>query len=1025
MMAAVTWLGRLHSDLGGDVTDPSAEQRTTATAAHIRPPVGLIRSRLLSAADQVTDHRLVLVVAPAGSGKSTLLGQFRARTKARTVAYVVDASDRRADVLLAGLERAFRDSGACGSEAEPWTSPDAALRGIAKAASASAPDGIVVVLDDLHSIEGSEALVCLHHLFTRLPEGVTALVGSRQVPNLDLSRLRLADQLVEITADDLRFRSWEIEELFSSHYGTRLPPAELARLARATDGWAAGLKLFHLATSNRTDQERRSELDRLAKSRAPTVREYLTQNVLAGLPPDTRQFLVRTSVLGHLTPAICDELLGRTRSVVVLEELARQQLFTETNGDDQFRYHEVLRGHLESVLADELEPCALQAWYLRAAIALEAHGATGDAVRAYVCADDIEGAARVLGDASDLLSGPDAWIERLPVGLFAEDAWVQLVHARRLLREGRPEAAWRAFRTVDDRSSGGTAGRLAQREAEQLHRWVDPAERPAQDGDWLSLLRSGLRRDPSAVRLICSRIAGPEAAVAAGLAALLDGDPTLASRLLGGSWGEPATGLVGDIATAARAVADWLGQGIDPSPILSRVRDQADRHRHEWLARILRAVLLAVPRFDDGPFEVLTVTVEKSATDSGDQWCIAVAALFGGLGRALDEAHPLEPAAAIGRLDDAGARFASLGAEVLAAWAQAAAMALLVDSQAPRDAVRERSLRTALGTTRLTNSSFVCAPALAPRVDPHVDAATVPTGTTTLRSWIAQAAQLTAGATAEHRVAPVAQVRCFGALTLRFDGLDLDLAVLKPRPRSLLRYLAVRAGRWVHRDELIESLWPQLSAVTATNSLHVALTAIRNALGVHSVLLRRNGETYCFEACDDHDLRAFEKLIDQAGAARRAGDTVSARSIGEQALALYRDDLLADEGAGEWAVALRAQYRRTFVLACESLAVGHLRAGDDLAAAIVARRGLACDRYSDGLWRALQDALTGAGLQAESARAEGEYRAVLLELGLASAPVAGGASRSSSAADAAIVSAADAAIVSATEDGLVLGVRSR
>ena len=464
-------------------------------------------------------------------------------------------------------------------------------------------------------------------------------------------------------------------------------------------------------------------------------------------------------------------------------------------------------------------------------------------------------------------------------------------------------------------------------------------------------------------------------------------------------------------------VADWLGQGIDPSPILSRVRDQADRHRHEWLARILRAVLLAVPRFDDGPFEVLTVTVEKSATDSSDQWCMAVAALFSGLGRALDEAHPLELSAAIGRLDDASARFASLGAEVLAVWAQAAAMALLVDSHAPRDGVRDRSLRITLEATRLTNSSFVCAPALAPRVDPQLDAPTVPTGTTTLRSWIAQAAQPTAGATTEHSLAPVVQVRCFGALTLRFDGLDLDLAGLKPRPRSLLRYLAVRAGRWVHRDELIESLWPQLSAVTATNSLHVALTAIRNVLGVRSVLLRRNGETYCFEACDDHDLRAFEKLLDQAGAAHRAGDTVSARSIGEQALALYGDDLLADEGAGEWAVTLREQYRRTFVHACEALAVGHLRAGDDRAAAIVARRGLACDRYSDDLWRTLQYALTSAGLLAESARAEGEYRAVLLELGLAGTPAARVAPRSSSVADAEIVSASD--------DGLLLGVRSR
>ena len=964
---------------------------SAAPGPRIPPVIGLVRSRLLSAVERVEDHRLVLVVAPAGSGKSTLLAQFMARSEARTVAYTADASDRRLDVLLAGLERAFRDPGP--HETDPpsdvWTHPEAALRGIADAVS-RAPNGIVVVVDDLHCIDGSEGLACLQWLFTRLPDGVTALVGSRQVPDVDLSSLRLADQLVEITADDLRFRSWEIEELFSAHYGTRLPPAELARLARATDGWAAGLKLFHLATSNRTDQERRIELDRLAKSRARTVREYLTQNVLAGLPAETRKFLVRTSVLGHLTPAICDELLERTRSIVILDELARQQLFTETNGDNEFRYHEVLRGHLESVLADELEPCALQAWYQRAAVVLEAHGAAGDAIRAYVCADDIEAAARVLGDAGDLLSGPDAWVERLPTGLFAQDAWVQLVHARRLLREGRPEMAWRAFRGVDDRSSGGTAGRLARREGEQLQRWIDPVERPALDGDWLSLLRRALRSDPSAVRLACSRIVAPEAAVAAGLAALLDGDAALAARLLAGTWGEPATGLVGDIATAGRAIADWLDLGADPAPILSRVRDQADRTRNEWLARILRAVLLAVPRPDDGPFELLSLTVEKAATDSGDQWCVAIASLFAGMGRALDEKHPLTAATAIGWLDDADERFSALGADVLSLWAQTAADALRRDAGGEADPVRVRRRRTSAAMTKVVGAGFQRS--MADPFDGHpVDQSG---GGTNLRRWFEREVQPIAPAAAPASPGAASpgggraiEVRCFGPFSVRIDGCELAIADLKPRPRSLLRYLAARAGRWVHRDELIESLWPQLSASAATNSLHVALTAIRNVLGPHAALLGRNGEAYRFHGDTDHDLRAFERLIDEAAAARRRGEPIAACALEERAIACYTEEVLSDEGTSDWAVALRDQYRRMFVSACAAVADDHLVAGDDRSAVIAARRGLACDRYSDRLWRTLQESLTRGGLLAERARAEHEYRVVLDELGLA--PVGG------------------------------------
>ena len=1010
-MAPGDSLGRLLKRIGGEVTGPDSDERSgapgagsearqgpssAAPAPRIPPVVGLVRSRLLTAAERVADHRLVLVVAPAGSGKSTLLAQFMARTEARTVAYTADASDRRVDVLLAGLERSFRDPGRPAAEPiDAWTSPEAALLGIADAAG-RAPNRIVVVVDDLHCIDGSDGLACLQWLFTRLPHGVTALVGSRQVPDIDLSSLRLADQLVEITADDLRFRSWEIEELFAAHYGTRLPPAELARLARATDGWAAGLKLFHLATSNRTDQERRIELDRLAKSRARTVREYLTQNVLAGLPSETRQFLVRTSVLGHLTPAICDELLERTRSITILDELARQQLFTETNGDNEFRYHEVLRGHLESVLADELEPRALQAWYQRAAVVLEAHGAVGDAIRAYVCADDIKAAARVLGDAGDLLSGPDAWVERLPAGLFAQDAWVQLVHARRLLREGRPEMAWRAFRSVDDRSSGGTAGRLARREGEQLQRWIDPVERPAQDGDWLSLLRRALRADPSAVRLACSRILAPEAGVAAGLAALLDGDAALAARLLGGTWGEPATGLVGDIATAGRAIADWLDLGADPAPILSRVRDQADRARNEWFARMLRAVLLAVPRPDDGPFELLSLTVEKAAADSGDQWCLAIASLFAGMGRALDDGHPLASATAISRLDDADERFTSLGADVLSLWAQTAADALRRDRGSEADPVRVRRRCTMVAMTKVAGAGFLRSMAEAQ----NEQRVRLAGGGTTLRRWFERDAQPFAPAAVSAPMAASApavvatpgavravEIRCFGPLSVRIDGCELAIADLKPRPRSLLRYLAARAGRWVHRDELIESLWPQLSASAATNSLHVALTAIRNVLGPHAALIGRNGEAYRFHGDTDHDLRAFERLIDDAGAARRRGEPIAACGLGERAIASYTDEVLSDEGASEWAVALREQYRRMFVGACAAVAEDHLAADDDRSAAIAARRGLACDRYSDRLWRTLQEALTSGGLLAERARAEGEYRAVLGELGLS--PVEG------------------------------------
>ena len=64
----------------------------------------------------------------------------------------------------------------------------------------------------------------------------------------------------------------------------------------------------------------------------------------------TRRVLVR------LTGDLCDELLERRGSALLLDELARRQLFTVAvdDADGSFRYHEVLRSHLDRMLVEEV-----------------------------------------------------------------------------------------------------------------------------------------------------------------------------------------------------------------------------------------------------------------------------------------------------------------------------------------------------------------------------------------------------------------------------------------------------------------------------------------------------------------------------------------------------------------------------------------------------------------------------------------------------------------------------------------------
>ena len=154
------------------------------------------------------------------------------------------------------------------------------------------------------------------------------VIGSRLAAvDSTCSRLRVGGDLLEIGPDDLRFRAWEVERLFRDHYGEPVPPDELAVLARRTEGWAAGLQLFHLATRGKSAEERRRILAAVGAG-SRLIREYLTWNVMADLPEELRDFLVETCVLGRLTGPLCDRLLDRRGSAALLDELYRRQIFT-------------------------------------------------------------------------------------------------------------------------------------------------------------------------------------------------------------------------------------------------------------------------------------------------------------------------------------------------------------------------------------------------------------------------------------------------------------------------------------------------------------------------------------------------------------------------------------------------------------------------------------------------------------------------------------------------------------------------
>ncbi|HEY5821012.1 MAG TPA: AAA family ATPase, partial [Propionibacteriaceae bacterium] len=262
-------------------------------------PRGLVRERLeerLLAADAPP---LGLVLGPPGSGKSTLLGRVAARSPGPAAWYRVSEEDGTEEALVRHLAHAVVQALGPGAETTALVGAGT-LAELIRALENPGISSLLIVVDDLHEIAGSAAETALERFAALRPRRIRLLLGGRRPPALNVSRLLVSGDLTQLDGDDLRFRSWEVEELFRTVYAQPLSPETAAALTRRTGGWAAGLQLFHLATAGLARSDRERAVNELS-GRSRLIRSYLARNVLDGLDADRRAFLVRTSTLGVLT----------------------------------------------------------------------------------------------------------------------------------------------------------------------------------------------------------------------------------------------------------------------------------------------------------------------------------------------------------------------------------------------------------------------------------------------------------------------------------------------------------------------------------------------------------------------------------------------------------------------------------------------------------------------------------------------------------------------------------------------------
>jgi LuxR family transcriptional regulator, maltose regulon positive regulatory protein len=400
--------------------------------------------------EEVWQHRLVTVIAPAGYGKSTAIGQFVEATPAARQAWL-SLDERDADPVRLGHHLlAALDGVRPGIGDAVAATLDGASRGLGDrfvdallAQLWQSRDEFVLVLEDVDRADVAVA-ADLSRLVLEAPGHVHFVASARLDPNLPAARLRSRSDLFEIRADDLRFTAAETQALVATVAGVHLTADAADHLGRRTEGWPVAVYLVALSLAGTGQTDPVLAIGATERN----IVDYMSAEILAFESAEVRSFLQDTSVLDLLDADMCDFVLQRSDSARILADLSQRGVFISRADDGAARYRcyrllrEFLRQDLLSV--DPGRPSALRR---RAATRSLERGEVEVAAGHLVEAEDWAGLAELIrlhgralweqGRARTLV----AWMQAVPNGVLFDWPWLALSLAAMHLAAGSPEAA--------------------------------------------------------------------------------------------------------------------------------------------------------------------------------------------------------------------------------------------------------------------------------------------------------------------------------------------------------------------------------------------------------------------------------------------------------------------------------------------------------------------------------------------------------------------------------------------------------
>ena len=325
------------------------------------------RTALMKLLDGLLGKKIIYIHAPAGFGKTVSshlwLEHRKELSNAKRAWVSLDEYDNKTSEFCGRFSHALAGLQPKNSSLREFvTNPSFSAAPVeftlrALGSFSEETNEIILVLDDLHNISNDEILKLLPSLFKRLPKNCIVLLLSRMAPPDSFSEMVAKEELAVIDAGYLQFTCGEIK-LFFNKNGQSLSTRQADEIAASTGGWALGIRALLLS------EEKSYSISLTGRY----LEIFLKTHVWEKWDDRLRRFMMLVSVAEELTPDLCEWLAADEKTLPkisvaeVLADLARENAFLRSTGNDTYRFHDLFREFLIHMLEEHNEQQVNKQW---------------------------------------------------------------------------------------------------------------------------------------------------------------------------------------------------------------------------------------------------------------------------------------------------------------------------------------------------------------------------------------------------------------------------------------------------------------------------------------------------------------------------------------------------------------------------------------------------------------------------------------------------------------------------------------